>query len=157
MTKLARKQFDREAIMADYFAGVPVKVIAAKHGCSENYPADHAKRSGMALRGRGVGGSNISKSRLLPEMPDGFDSTAFLREHFAGATPRELRTKFGLGQCQLTALYERFAVLPNKDGSRLPAATGVVSEIKRLRGKGLFTTQIAAMLRVPYRLVSEVQ
>jgi len=150
------EELDRDAILRDYQAGVPLKTISAKYGCSTQYPATYAKRLGIERRGVAERSDSVWATRYLPELPDGFDSAAFLREHYAGASRKQLRSKFALDDVQIESLFERFAIKPNPDRPII-AAAGVVAEIKRLRGRGLFTTQIAALLRVPYRLVSEVQ
>ena len=40
----------QDAILADYQAGLPVAVIADKHGCTPSFPAVLAKRRGVARR-----------------------------------------------------------------------------------------------------------
>lgn len=152
--KKKRGSLDLDGIVADYLAGVPTKTIAARYGCCLSYPSSLAMLRGIPRRGDRV--DSIRATRSMPEMPDGFDDVEFLRQHAAGATSKQLRSRFSLDEVQIESLFERFAIRPNTEQPAL-AATGVVAEIKRLRGKGLFTTQIAAMLRVPYRLVSEVR
>lgn len=42
----------KEAILADYYAGMPMKGITAKHGCEACLPARLAKRHGGNVRGK---------------------------------------------------------------------------------------------------------
>ena len=41
---------DRQAILADYVAGMPVKVISHKHGCDPSYPSLLAALAGLPRR-----------------------------------------------------------------------------------------------------------